>query len=294
MPTLRIDIDLDHLDAEAVEALCLELGASSITLVDQRDDAILEPAPGELRLWPATRLQALFVEHPSTDAAMASLRNTLAIRLGMPANKIGCLLLEDRVWEREWLKDFRPLQCGARLWIVPNELTAPPEAQVIVRLDPGLAFGTGTHPTTAMCLQWLDAHVAPGATLIDYGCGSGILAIAALKLGASRAHAFDIDPQALIATRDNAGQNQVANRLTICGDAAQLPSRANIVIANILAQPLIDLAPQLAARVVDGGQLILSGLLANQVEEVRNAYAPFIDLVPANFSGDWALLEGTC
>jgi len=292
MPYLRIDIDIAAADAQAVEDHCLALGAVAVTLVDQRDDPVLEPAPGEIRLWPATSLQALFSADvagipPDPAPLLASLRALTAL-------SAGCLraqLIEDRVWEREWLRDFRPMQFGARLWIVPGGMDVPGDAAVVVHLDPGLAFGTGTHPTTAMCLRWLDAQVTPGIHIIDYGCGSGILAIAALALGARRAHAFDIDPQALLATDENATRNQLRAGLTIVATAQELP-QADFVVANILAAPLAALAPDLSELVLPGGTILLAGLLADQVEELCAAYAPWITLRVASTQDGWVLLTG--
>lgn len=292
MPYLRIDIDIAAADAQTVEDHCLALGAVAVTLVDQRDDPVLEPAPGEIRLWPATSLQALFAA--DTDGMPpdpAPLLASLGALTGLSASQLRTQLIEDRIWEREWLRDFRPMQFGARLWIVPGGMAVPADAAVVVQLDPGLAFGTGTHPTTAMCLRWLDAHMTPGLRVIDYGCGSGILAIAALALGAGHAHAFDIDPQALLASDENATRNQLRAGLTIVASARELPS-ADIVVANILAGPLAALAPDLSALVLPGGRILLAGLLAGQAEELRAAYAPGIELHIASTQDGWLLLTG--
>ena len=183
MPQLALTLDLDGLDAESVEQACFDAGALSVSYTDQRDDPILEPAPGEFRLWPASRLQALF------DAADASpeLLHHLCANLGIDAARVKVAHLPDRAWEREWLKDFRPMRFGRRLWICPSHEQVEEAGAIVVKLDPGLAFGTGTHPTTRLCLEWLESQLRRDATLIDYGCGSGVLAIAALKLGARRA-----------------------------------------------------------------------------------------------------------
>ena len=292
MPYLRIDIDVAAANAQQVEDHCLALGAVAVTLVDQRDDPVLEPAPGEIRLWPATSLQALFsADAAGTPPDSAALLASLRALTGLSAGCLRTQLIEDRVWEREWLRDFRPMQFGARLWIVPGGMAVPANAAIVVHLDPGLAFGTGTHATTAMCLRWLDAQVRPGLRVIDYGCGSGILAIAALALGAGHAHAFDIDPQALLATDENATRNQLRAGLTIVASARELPP-ANIVIANILAGPLAALAPDLSELVLPGGSILLAGLLADQVEELRAAYAPWIALHSASTHDGWVLLTG--
>ena len=287
---LALSVDLKGLDPEAAEAACFAAGAVSVTLTDAVDDAILEPAPGEVRLWPQTVLQALFPANAAGPEAII----TLAGALELPMTRIRAEHVADRTWEREWLKDFKPMRFGRRLWIVPRHEAAPadPDA-VVVRLDPGLAFGTGTHPSTALCLRWLDAHLREGASVIDYGCGSGVLAIAAARLGARVVDAFDIDPQALIATCDNAVENQVQQQVQVRETAAQLPARADVVVANILAGTLVELAPQLAGCLAPGGQLILAGILKQQVHEVRTGFAPFLDLeVFADHDG-WSALAGT-
>jgi ribosomal protein L11 methyltransferase len=295
MPFLSVRIRLDGLDAEVVEEACFAAGAHSVTFTDQRDDAILEPAPGEFRLWPATRLEAVF------DAGVARpdwLRD-LAQALGVPLDALELSHLADRAWEREWLRDFRPLRFGRRLWVCPRELDPPEAARtapdtVLLRLDPGLAFGTGTHATTAMCLEWLDATVTPGLPrIIDYGCGSGILAIAALRLGVAAAAAYDIDPQALIASRDNAQENGIAARLDIVATDSALRPGADLVVANILADPLVELAPRLAGLCAPGGKLALSGLLQSQAEEVLAAYRPWFDLAPWAQRDGWVCLAGS-
>jgi ribosomal protein L11 methyltransferase len=295
MAFLSVRIRLDGLDAEAIEAACFAAGAHSVTFTDQRDDAILEPAPGEFRLWPATRLEAVF----DAGVASAAWPAQFAAQLGLPREALEVAPIADRVWEREWLRDFRPLRFGRRLWVCPHELEPPAEAladpaTVLLRLDPGLAFGTGTHATTAMCLEWLDATVTPAQRrVIDYGCGSGILAIAALRLGAARAAGFDIDPQALTATRDNALANDVAERLEIVAADAALQPGADLIVANILAGPLVELAPRLATLCAPGGRLALAGLLDAQADEVLAAYQPWFEIgVQARRDG-WTCLAGS-
>jgi len=291
--TLSVDLggigNVDKL-AAAAENACFAAGALSVTLTDAVDDAILEPAPGELRLWPQTVLQAVF----DADAADASAIVVLAEALGVPANVIRAERLADRVWEREWLKDFHSMRFGRRLWIVPSHETPPADpAAVSVRLDPGLAFGTGTHPSTALCLEWLDAHLPDGATVIDYGCGSGVLAVAAIRLGAVGAHVFDIDPQALIATADNATANAVADRITIHDSASSLPSGVDVLLANILAGTLIELAPALAGLVRPGGYLVLAGILDEQAADVRTAFARYATLGTCGQRDGWSALAGS-
>ncbi len=286
---LALSVDLEGLDPEAAEAACFAAGAVSVTLTDAVDDAILEPAPGEVRLWPQTVLQALFPAESAGPEAIIALSGAL----DLPAQRIRAERIADRVWEREWLKDFHAMRFGRRLWVVPNHEPPPadPDA-VMVRLDPGLAFGTGTHPSTALCLTWLDSRLPAGATVIDYGCGSGVLAVAAAKLGARVAHAYDIDPQALIATRDNAAANEVAALVQIHDTAASLPQPVDVVMANILAGTLIDLAPQLCGYLRSGGQLILAGILRQQVHEVRAGFARWLDLQLFAERDGWSALAG--
>jgi ribosomal protein L11 methyltransferase len=290
--TLSVDLggigNVDKL-AAAAENACFAAGALSVTLTDAVDDAILEPAPGEHRLWPQTVLQAVF----DAETADASTIVVLADALGVPANAIRAERLADRVWEREWLKDFHSMRFGRKLWIVPSHETPPADpGAVCIRLDPGLAFGTGTHPSTALCLEWLDAKLADGASVIDYGCGSGVLAVAAARLGAARAHAFDIDPQALIATADNAMANEVFDRIPIHDTAASLPSGVDIVLANILAGTLIALASDLSSLVRTGGQLVLAGILDEQAADVRKAFAPYATLCVCGQRDGWTALAG--
>lgn len=289
MSFLALSIDLiDGLDAPEVEAACFEAGALSITLSDIRDDAVLEPAVGEIRLWPATRVRALF----AAEMASAALVAGLGARLGLSPERLTLCAVADRAWEREWLRDFHAMRFGQRLWIAPlHEPVTDPQA-VVVALDPGLAFGTGTHATTALCLEWLDAHPPVSAHLIDFGCGSGVLAIAAVKLGADHAWGWDIDPQARLATRENAGRNGVGNRLQVVEEEAALPPRVDLMLANILAQPLIALASGFAARVRAGGELVLSGLLEAQGAEVTRACAPWFDMGSFGSREGWTCLAG--
>jgi ribosomal protein L11 methyltransferase len=184
------------------------------------------------------------------------------------------------------------MRFGQRLWVAPHHETVAEPGAIIVRLDPGLAFGTGTHPTTAICLEWLEQHVTPGARVIDYGCGSGILAVAAVKLGASRAYCFDIDPQALIATRDNASANGVTEAVTICDAAEQLPPNADTLVANILSGPLCALAPSFAGLVRPDGALVLAGLMEHQAAEVTQAHDAWFHMRPFAKRDDWVGLSG--
>jgi ribosomal protein L11 methyltransferase len=287
MTFYEIEFPLATLSSDAVEEALLEVGASSITFVDRGDEPVLEPKPGEVRLWSDTLVRALF--QASSDAAQNL--NALAIALGPHVTQTARVrAVKDQVWERAWLTDWKSLRFGRRLWVCPRAAEAPadPEA-VIVRLDPGLAFGTGTHPTTALCLQVLDSLALAGRTVIDYGCGSGILGIAALKLGASHVVAVDLDPQALIATRDNAARNAVAANITVQDCDASL-NRAYCVVANILAGPLIELAPKLTAACESGGHLLLSGLLKTQAYSVKAAYASGFAMVQVIERDEWCCI----
>lgn len=298
MSFLELSFPLDGLDPDAAEAACFERGAISVTLSDERDPgggsihaalpgAVLEPAPGEVRLWPQTRLQALF----AAETADAELVVAMAHALGLETRQLQLRAVADRVWEREWLRDFHALRFGRRLCVCPRHEPAPEDA-IVVRLDPGLAFGTGTHPSTALCLEWLDAQALDGLEVIDYGCGSGLLAIAALKLGARRAHAYDIDPQALLATRENARANGVADRLMVCERACDLPGTSAVLVANILSGTLCSLAQSLAGRVALRGRLLLAGILEAQQAEVAAAYAAWFDMQQCGQRGGWVALCG--
>jgi ribosomal protein L11 methyltransferase len=286
---LALSFELRGLDPQRAEAACQELGAFAITLSDARDDAVLEPGVGEVRLWPATRLQALF----AGDADGADLSARLSGALEFTPDRVALEWLGGRAWEREWLRDFHALRFGTRLWICPRHEQVTEPGAVVVTLDPGLAFGTGSHPSTALCLRWLDAHVAPGMSLIDYGSGSGILGIAAARLGAARVAAYDIDPQAVLATAENAAANGVAGRLVVHTDENQLPAANEVLVANIVAGPLCELASRFAALVRPGGKILLAGILAEQQEVVTDAYAPWFHVASWGEMAGWVALAGS-
>mgnify|MGYP001145324616 CR=1 FL=1 len=292
MPFLQLTVSIGSADPEPFEEALLAAGASSITLEDAADDPVLEPAPGTTPLWPTVRVKALFDADSDRDRILL----TLAQHLPPPLPPLAFEHIADRAWEREWLKDFRPMRFGQRLWVCPAGLRPEPAAlskdAVFIDLDPGLAFGTGTHPTTALCLEWLDAARLDGKTVIDYGCGSGVLAIAALKLGAQSAVGVDIDPQAIIATKDNATRNAVDDRLQTLTveDLSGLP--ADAVLANILAEPLEQLASRLAALVAPGGAIVLSGILTDQAARLASVYAAWFDMDPIATRENWARLSG--
>ncbi|MET0533699.1 MAG: 50S ribosomal protein L11 methyltransferase [Steroidobacter sp.] len=296
MPFLQLILPIGAADPAPYEDALLAAGASSITLEDEGDDPVLEPLPGTTPLWPRVRLKALFDGDVDPVPLLQSLNEELGSELSPPLDDARFEKLADRAWEREWLKDFKPMRFGNRLWICPGGQRPSAElldsSAVLIELDPGLAFGTGTHPTTALCLEWLDNAPVTGKRAIDYGCGSGILAIAAAKLGAAAVSAVDIDPQALLATRDNAERNNVAALITPQLVEAASLAPAEILLANILAGPLESLAPTFATLVRTGGQLVLSGILREQAEAVATRYAPWFDIAPAVVRDDWARLDG--
>jgi ribosomal protein L11 methylase PrmA len=361
---LELSFDLGPLDAQRAEEAGIGCGADAVTFVDAHDDplsrggAVLEPAAGEFRLWPATRVKCLF----AADQAPQGLTHVLAAALGIDAALIEAREIPDRAWEREWLKDFHALRFGARLWVCPRHERVEAPGAIVVHLDPGLAFGTGTHPSTALCLAWLDAHLlesatpaehsverrahgldahllesatpaehsverrahgldahllesatpaehsvkrrahgldahllesaTPGARVIDYGCGSGILGIAAAKLGAAEVHAFDIDPQALIATRDNALANDVGGQFRVHESPGTLPDDADLLVANILSGTLCALSSRFAALVRPRGQIVLGGLMEHEAADVTDAYAACFDVARVAECDGWVCLAG--
>jgi ribosomal protein L11 methyltransferase len=287
--------------ATALEDALLECGAVSVTLQDNADEPVLEPGVGETPLWRATKILALFTE----DAAIETVLAILAAQfLNLPPWSVE--RVEEQAWERAWMADFQPMQFGQRLWICPSWCEPPDPNGVVLALDPGLAFGTGTHPTTALCLEWLDSLLLSDKknndrTVLDYGCGSGILAIAALLLGTDRAIAVDNDPQALIATRDNALHNGIDPQRLLTFTPEQFLSAfeqsgthgiADITIANILAGPLQTLAPLLTQHTRDGGLIALSGILAAQAETVGESYQRNFEMQPVIIKDGWARLSG--
>jgi ribosomal protein L11 methyltransferase len=290
-PYVELIFELGQLDADTVEAACEACGAIAVTFTAANAPAVLEPLPGEFRLWSQSRVHALFLCEPDRSREDARAQH-LASALALPLASLTTRDVADRVWEREWLKDFHAMRFGARLWICPHHETIADAGACVVYLDPGMAFGTGTHATTRLCLEWLEAHLTSGARLIDYGCGSGILALAALKLGAAHAYCFDIDPQALIATADNARANGIDAALSICADADQLPAAADVLIANILAAPLCALAARFAALVRPGGTLVLAGLMQDEAFEVTRANGACFDMQPCAERAGWVALSG--
>ncbi|ASY81747.1 ribosomal protein L11 methyltransferase [Pectobacterium polaris] len=290
MPWIQLKINTSGKVAEQLGDVMMESGAVSVTFQDTHDTPVFEPLPGETRLWGDTDAIALYDAETDMNAVIAMLEQEPLLGVGFK-HKIE--QLEDKDWEREWMDNFHPMQFGKRLWICPSWRDIPDPTAVNVMLDPGLAFGTGTHPTTALCLQWLDGLDLEGKTIIDFGCGSGILAIAALKLGAARAIGIDIDPQAIQASRDNAQRNGVSERLELYLPKDQPADlSADVVVANILAGPLRELAPLISDLPKAGGHLGLSGVLATQAEGVAEAYADKFTLDPVAEREEWCRITG--
>lgn len=285
---LQLTLVAEHYSPEALEDALLAAGALAVTLRGGDDTPVLEPAPGETPLWVNTHVTGLFDAQTDIAAVKYRLGRQLGEAVLAAARLEG---LAERDWARVWLDDFRPMRFGERLWVCPGGCEPPDPAAVNLMLDPGLAFGTGTHPTTALCLEWLDGADPSGATVIDYGCGSGILAIAAALLGAARVRATDIDPQALIACDQNAARNGVGERIELLRPEALAAPPADILLANILAGPLIGLAGRFAELVRPGGRLVLSGILAEQAADVRDAHAPWFEFGESRQRNEWVLLH---
>lgn len=290
MDWLQLRVQANRENSGAIEDALLAAGAASVTFEDAADQPILEPALGETPLWSATRVTGLFSADIDTD--LATVTATAALGENLPPYRWE--ILEDRDWEREWMDNYHPLQCGKRLWICPSWRQPPQPDAVNLLLDPGLAFGTGTHPTTFLCLQWLDQLDLGDKLVLDYGCGSGILGIAALLLGAARVVAVDNDPQALAATLENARRNQLEEARISVFLPDQVPDSlvADITIANILAEPLMVLAPTLASHTRAGGALALSGILEAQTGQLRASYQPWFALPGLERRDGWACLSG--
>jgi ribosomal protein L11 methyltransferase len=278
---------------EFAEEILFECGACAVTFGDAADDPVWEPGPGQTPLWARTRVCGLFPAAADLGPVRTRLREFLSEgrALEFAERKV-----QDADWIAAWRQHAQPLRFGDRLWVVPCGHRVAASDAVIVELDPGLAFGTGAHPSTALCLEWLACQPLAGARVLDYGCGSGILAIAALKLGAAQALSVDLDPQALIAARENAQRNAVGERLSClaperCAERF-LEQAVDIVLANILARPLIELAPRLARATRAGGRIALSGLLLGQADEVQAAYAPWFDCALGARREEWARIDG--
>ena len=302
MPFLELTLHCNESNQPRYENALEDVGALAVTLLDADADtsnerAILEPGVGETPLWNQLVLTALF---PVETDALVLLAALESFDPELDWTQAGFRQVQDEDWERAWLDQFQPMQFGARTFIVPWNHELPEAAQhadaAVVRLDPGLAFGSGTHPTTALCLRWLDGLAAAGELsdqpVLDFGCGSGILALAALKLGAAEAIGVDNDPQALLATADNAERNEVGERLAVFMPEDEPVRQYPVVVANILASALDALAEKLAERVAPGGRIALSGILHGQEDELLERYSPWFEALATEQEGDWMRIEG--
>ncbi|GAM78320.1 ribosomal protein L11 methyltransferase [Vibrio ishigakensis] len=291
MPWIQIKLNATDKNAEQIGDMLMEqTGALSITFLDAKDTPVFEPLPGETRLWGETDILALYDAEADTSwiIEQAKASNLLDADFAYKVEQI-----EDKDWEREWMDNFHPMKFGERLWICPSWRDIPEPDAVNVMLDPGLAFGTGTHPTTSLCLEWLEGLDLEGKTVIDFGCGSGILAIAAIKLGAAKVIGIDIDPQAIIASEANAERNGVKDQLELFLPQDQPQDLiADVVVANILAGPLRDLSPVIKGLVKDGGELAMSGVLDTQAEDVANYYRDQFEIEPIKELQEWCRISG--
>ncbi len=290
MPWIQAHLIVEKPQAALAELVFENIGAVSITLGDAQDEPVLETLPDEIRLWTLVRVTALF--EFSTDIA-DNVRQSINQAFNQDISRqLQIEQLEDQNWERAWLEYFKPMKFGSNLWICPTGQHVDAQNATIIELDPGLAFGTGTHPTTDLCLQWLDQHDITDLEVTDYGCGSGILAIAALKLGAKHVSAIDYDPQALTATLDNAAKNHVNEHIDVMLEHNQNSPQVDILLANILAGVLVDFADNFAKQVKPHGQIVLSGILSEQTGMVMTAYTKYFEMLPAAEKDGWVRLEG--
>lgn len=291
MPWIQVKLNATSENAEQISDMLMEeTGALSVTFLDAKDVPIFEPLPGETRLWGETDIVALYDAETDMDLVIAQLKASSVLDENF-AYKVE--QLEDKDWEREWMDNFHPMKFGERLWICPSWREIPDPDAINVMLDPGLAFGTGTHATTALCLEWLESIDLEGKTVIDFGCGSGILAIAAIKLGAAKVVGIDIDPQAITASKDNAARNGVADQLELFLPQDQPENLvADVVVANILAAPLRELSSIITAHVAPGGALAMSGVLDIQALDVASYYSDNFTLDAIAEQQEWCRISG--
>lgn len=286
MPWIQINATVPEHLVEPLSDVFMDANAASVTFIDAEDQPIFEPEIGTTPVWSLTKVTALYDAEVDSQAIIEFVKEALA---EVAPFEFKAEALEDKDWVRAWMENFKPMQFGQNLWIVPSTMQAPNPNAINLILDPGLAFGTGTHPTTALCLTWLDGHAPKDQTVIDYGCGSGILALAAQKLGAKEVWGTDIDPQAITASIDNAQRNQAD--MTFALVANFNPPLADTLLANILAGPLKDLAPEFSRLLKPQGTLILSGLLTTQAADLIEFYQTLnFKFVEKMDNDDWSLL----
>lgn len=289
MPWLQLKFDSPPEQADYVSDLLTELGAAAVTFEDGADQPLFEPDPGETKLWNNTRIIGLFDAGVDMPTIIEALKNSLG---ELAPQQFQTNPLEDKDWERAWMDNFKPIRFGKNLWICPSWHTPDEPNATNVMLDPGLAFGTGTHPTTALCMEWLDANPPVDLDVVDFGCGSGILAVAAALLGAKHIEAVDHDPQAVLATNDNAEKNHVSDKINALLPRQFEDKPADLILANILCNPLLELAPRFAGILKPGGQIVLSGILAEQAELILQRYTEWFELQLPIQQDDWVRIDG--
>lgn len=290
---LRVQVRSDQV--EPIEQLLLDHGGLSISYLDAEDQPVFQKEPGSTPLWDLIDLVCLFEKERNLEGLLFLLGQHPAVE---DTSSLNLEVLEDQAWERSWMSDFKAMQFGERLWVCPSWQEPPDSGAINIMLDPGLAFGSGSHATTGLCLQWLECNIQSDSTVIDYGCGSGILAIAAALLGAARVIAVDNDPQAITATKDNAKRNGLDDDILECYLPEQLPEslqhqQSDILVANILAEPLLQLAENFASFVRPQGHIVLSGILENQASEITRHYTRWFEMTESVFEEEWARLAGT-
>lgn len=291
LPWPQVVLHVVKSQVEACEESLFAAGAISVTYLDDKDQPVLEPAPGEVRLWDELQLVSLFPQGMSQADVESAVTSVLKIE-ELPRDSFS--MVQDQQWERAWMDQFKPMRFGDRLWICPTHLDVVDPSAINLRLDPGLAFGTGTHATTALCLDWLDEHAGElvDKKIVDFGCGSGVLAIAALLLGANKVLATDIDPQAIQASNDNAVLNNVSQRMDLVLTADLVDNQCDILLANILFQPLCELMELFSGMMLSGATIVMSGVLKEQVPTLIDRYADNFDLHTIEIRDGWARVSG--
>lgn len=291
LPWPQVVLHVVNSQVDEFEELLFAAGAISVTFLDDKDQPVLEPAPGEVRLWDELQLVSLFPQGMAEADVQSTVCNLLKIEQ-LPKGSFS--MIPDQQWERVWMDQFKPMKFGEKLWICPTHLDVVDPTAINLRLDPGLAFGTGTHATTALCLDWLDenAGMLANKKIVDFGCGSGVLAVAALLLGADKVLATDIDPQAIQASNDNALLNNVAHRMDLVLTTDLVDNQCDILLANILFQPLCELMGMFSGMMLSGATIVMSGVLKEQVPTLIEHYADNFDLHTIEIRDGWARVSG--